>query len=545
MKKILGARLTAPRSSASTPSALALSTVLIALLGAPMTARATGFSDIGDDIAAHEDSDDFSFEVDGYLRVRGEALTNLDLDRGPTPSGELFFPVVLDDPDAQTLFQADMRLRTDIAMYAPGGAVAVKVRLDTLDNLTLGSTPDGAPSAATSQRAVETAIRVRRAYGEVLTPFGLLAAGRMGNTWGLGMLANGGDCPDCDSGDAQDRIAFLTPLADHIFAASFDITGTGPITTRRAGFRAVDVTPTDDVRTATFAFLRHLGDAPRDRRHAAGRTTIEYGAYISHRWQDGDIPAAYAPVSVPVVIDGAQVVPRGFQATVVDGYLRVQGPEFRIEAEAAFLYSRVDQPTLIPGALLRDSVTSTQWGAALQTVFMRPSGPFVFGIDAGVASGDSAPGFGAFPRVGQAAARSGDLDGAQANVPYDTTLDNFRFHPDYRIDRILFREIIGTVTDTFYFRPHARLTLFEAPFGTAQATLFAVSSFAMEPNSAPGGDRPLGIEVDPGLTYTTRDGFYAALDYAVLFPLAGLDNRELGYAAQPAQLLRLRLMYAY
>ena len=29
----------------------------------------------------------------------------------------------------------------------------------------------------------------------------------------------------------------------------------------------------------------------------------------------------------------------------------------------------------------------------------------------------------------------------------DTTVDNFRFHPDYHVDRILFREIIGTVTE--------------------------------------------------------------------------------------------------
>ena len=43
-------------------------------------------------------------------------------------------------------------------------------------------------------------------------------------------------------------------------------------------------------------------------------------------------------------------------------------------------------------------------------------------------------------------AKPGDLDGAKANPPFHTNVDNFRFHPDYRIDRILFREIIGTVT---------------------------------------------------------------------------------------------------
>ena len=32
-------------------------------------------------------------------------------------------------------------------------------------------------------------IRLKRAYGEALTPFGLFTAGRMGNQFGLGMLA--------------------------------------------------------------------------------------------------------------------------------------------------------------------------------------------------------------------------------------------------------------------------------------------------------------------------------------------------------------------
>ena len=41
----------------------------------------------------------------------------------------------------------------------------------------------------------------------------------------------------------------------------------------------------------------------------------------------------------------------------------------------------------------------------------------------------------------------------------DNRIDNFRFHSDYRVDRILFREIIGTVTDAMYAKPHARLRL--------------------------------------------------------------------------------------
>ena len=35
---------------------------------------------------------------------------------------------------------------------------------------------------------------------------GLIAAGRMPNHWGLGILANSGDCIDCDFGDSVDRL---------------------------------------------------------------------------------------------------------------------------------------------------------------------------------------------------------------------------------------------------------------------------------------------------------------------------------------------------
>ena len=521
-----------------------LALVAVALLGTPR-ASAQSFHAVGDDIRSHEDPDDFSVELHGYLRARGEILSNLDLDRGLTPSGQPLFAVPLDDPGAQNLYQADMRLRSDVSIYAPGGAVAIHARLDILDNLTLGSTPDDIPSATVGQRALDNAIHLRRAWAEVLTPFGLLTVGRQSNSWGLGLLANSGDCPDCDGGDVADRIAFATPMAGHIWALAFDVSATGPLARRTAGFRAVDVTPTDDVRTVTFAFLQWLGDAARQRRHVAGRTTVEYGAYVSYRWQDGDTPASYLPTSQPVALSAAQVVPRGLNAVAADVWLRVENRDFRIELEAALLYSHIASTSLVPGVLLRDSVSGTQLGAALETDFLPRDGDFTLGFDFGIASGDSAPGFGAFPRTLQASPRPGDLDGPQATLPYDTTVDNFRFHPDYRIDRILFREIIGRVTDAFYFRPHARWRLFDAPFGALALTAYGVASFAMEPSSTPGGDRPLGIELDPALTYESREGFIAAVEYAVLFPLSGLANPGAGLSGTPAQLLRLRLQMFY
>lgn len=543
---------------------------VLLVLGAavlPAPARAgSGFQDLGRELRSRAQAAPGSgaaVDLGGYLRLRGALFDNLDLDRGLTPSGTPLYPIPLADPASQLLTEADARLRADLAVLAPGSAVAVKLRVDVLDGLALGSTPAAAltPAAATGQAPL-TGLTIRRAWGEALTPLGLVAAGRMGSSWGLGILANGGDCETCDGGDAADRIAFVTALAGHLWAASYDFGAIGPTTERAGGTRVVDLDPSDDTRTVTFAVMRWASDLTRARRAAAGKLTFEYGAWLSHRWQDRDVPASYLPVGQPVPIDGAQVMARGYRATALDGWLRLTGPGLRVEAEAAALFASVAQPSLVPGVLLPGPVTSTQIGAALQSDVAVGSA-FVLGVDAGYASGDPAPGFGAFP--GGTYGRPGDLEGAQAQPPSDRTADNFRFHPDYRIDRILFREIVGAVTDALYVRPHARWRLVDLGKAVLEADLAAVASRAVEPTSTPGGAAPLGVELDPSLRYRTREGgsacselvdedlpgrlcgggFEIALEHAVLFPLEGLDNPAAGMTARPAQLLRLRLLYVF
>ncbi|HVO29909.1 MAG TPA: hypothetical protein VMV18_04200, partial [bacterium] len=195
---------------------------LLALLLAPLPARAAGFTDATDDLAPRDH--DF-VTVDGALRLRGDLFYNLDLDRGLDPSGKPLFPVSSVHPGSQTLSNADTRLRTDLAAYAPAGSIAVKARVDVLDDLLLGGSAFRADSTSFAApgfdaRGRDAVLRVKRAYGEALTPFGLLTAGRMGTSWGLGMLGNGGDADDANLGDAADRVAFVTPVAGLLWAAS-------------------------------------------------------------------------------------------------------------------------------------------------------------------------------------------------------------------------------------------------------------------------------------------------------------------------------------
>lgn len=539
MKNPLQARgLSRPVRAVRVGVAAALTTALT-LATAP--AQATGFTDVGEDIKAQTET---AIKVTGTMRVRGAAFYNLDLDRGPTPSGQLLFPVPVSDPKAQWMSGADLRLRTDISFYAPFASVAVRARLDVPDNLVLGGAPDGVPGGTTTQLPT-AALRIKRVYGEALTPLGLLAAGRMGSHWGLGILTNGGDCVDCNSGDAADRIAFITPIGGFIWAASFDFSATGPNRAARDGASAVNLDPSTGVRTATLAFLRWRDERALTRRRKAGKSTFELGAYVAHRWQKNDAPSTYLPLASPVALSPSQVMYRGFTATSVDAWTRISGPWGRIELEGAVLLANVDQASLIPGVLFNKPVKSLQIGLALESEFGAPEDTVTGGLDAGYASGDSAPGFGVRPKVGAALPRPGDLDGAQVNAPADSRIDNFRFHPDYRIDRILFREIIGTVTDAVYLRPHVRWNIVRVGTSWLSASLAGILSFATFASSTPGGAAPLGFEIDPTLSYGSKDGFGAAIEHAALFPLSGLSNPDLKLNAKPAQLVRLRLSYAF
>ena len=505
----------------------------LAALGAELTPRQYAAPREKTEVVAH-----------GYLRAREAGLYNLDLDRGLDASGKPLFPVPLSG--GQMLDSGDLRARTDLAIYARGVGVAVKSRIDWLDNVALGGSPDlagGSPATSGGQRP--TTVVVKRAWAEVLTPAGTLAVGRMGAHFGLGIAANGGDCEDCDHGDAADRVAFVSPLFGHLVAFAYDIASRGPFTQSKDDGHAIALEPSDAAAGPTLAILKVHSPAALARRAAAGLASVEYAAYLTHRTQDRDVPASYLPsASTPTSFTSNDLTARGFSATGTGAWLRISGAGYRVEAELAYLHASVANPSLVPGAAITEPVTSSQLGFAMESDLEVTAGAKL-GLDGGYASGDSAPGFGAFPQPGQTASPPGSLDGPQANPPGDRTVDNFRFHPDYRIDQILFREIIGTITDAIYVRPHLRALLMRAGVGRLEAGAALIASWAVEPASTPSGARPLGIEVDPELRYATRDGFAATIDYGVLFPGSAFDNPTAHLQAKPAQVIRARLAFAF
>lgn len=482
-----------------------------------------------------------SWNWSAYLRSRGELLHNLDLDRGLDPAGAPLYPV---PPSGygQALTHADLRLRTDFSLRTAHGGGAVLARIDWLDALAMGSAPLGAPAGSETQTAPPLA-SLRRAYGVIALPFGAAAMGRMNGHWGLGMASHGGDGLDANRSDATDRAAFVTPLAGHLWALAYDWSATGPQAFRPDSSRIIDLDPADDVKSATFAVLNVRSQLARERRQRAGLTTFEYGALASKRWQNRDAPATWAAETPPTRLSSSDWVARGLRAYAANAWTRASGPWGRVEAEAMVVSGQMDSASVLPGATLRQEVAIRQWGAALQSQFGDVANGFSAGLDAGAASGDAAPGIGAFASAAAPYGKPGTIAGAQIDPPRDNLASEFRMHPNYRVDRILFAEIRGAVVDAAYLRPHVQFVWPRAGNGQLRAQVAAVQSWAMQAASAPGQQRPLGLEIDPTLTYASRDGILAQLQYGVLLPQAGLDNPDAGLKGRPAQMLRLVLRW--
>jgi uncharacterized protein (TIGR04551 family) len=517
-----------------------LVSLAVAALAVAPAAAATGLMDTGDDLVPHDDA---RAVVHGALRVRGEALGNLDLDRGPLENGVPLFPVPLADRKGQWLLGGDLRLRTDLAFYAPGGRTAVKVRVDLLDDVPLGDRPVGVPAAATSViTSGDRVLRVKRAWGETATPVGLLAAGRMGNAWGTGMLANGGDCADCDSGDAADRIAFVSPIFGHVAALAYDFSVAGPTALRRDGVRSVALEPSAAVKSLTFAFLHWTDEPTRKRRTTFGRNVFDYGAYASWRTQARDVPSTYVPFANTPPMSALQVVARGWEALALDGWLRHEGKHHRLELEVAHLRASIEDASLLPGVSLAKPVQSAQTGFVFDGSLRTEDDLHALDLQLGYASSDASPLFASGTTLKIPAA-----DGSTQTIPVpeNDRLDRFSMHPDFRVDRILFRELLGRVSGAAYVRPAVRGTLAGNHTGRLVASLAAIASMATNAASTPSGKSFLGFEVDPTLAWQGTDGFTLSLEGAAFFPGEALGNPTAKLEAKPAGLARVRLSYAF
>jgi uncharacterized protein (TIGR04551 family) len=503
---------------------------------------------------------------DGYLRMRPDLFWRFDLGSGNDAAGYSLWPRNPNSADERTNVGVNMRFRFEPTINVSED-VRIRTQIDALDNLVWGSTPDYSFSrngganywndrndfsifsqSQTAPRAgvnsLNDSIMMKRVWGEIMTPVGILRFGRMGSHWGLGMLHNDGNGIDNDWGDTVDRISFTAePFAGFYVTPMIDVNIVGTTSLRLPeGGQPFNLSNYDDGINYIVAVARRDTDTEARAKLDSGQTVFNYGLHFSYRNQRTD---SVDTLSQPFTSDGrnvsgadvpAQYVRREANLFIPDLWAKLERKTFRIEGEFSAILGSIGNRALSgananqPGANQRLDVW--QFAAVVQGEYKLLNGDLEIGGEVGFASGDQAPGFGNAPRR-KSSGLKGDIDGPQYRCSdtggcSDNTIRNFRFNRDYRVDMILYREILGGVTDSLYLKPKVQYRITQG-LNVFVAGIYSRAIFA-ESTPSGGVDPNLGLEFNAGARYETEDGFYAQAQYGILFPLGGF-NRESGTTA--------------
>jgi uncharacterized protein (TIGR04551 family) len=506
------------------------------------------------------------FVPNGYFRVRPELYYKFDLGRGQDGAGFYLYPHSQVSSGERTVAGINMRFRFEPTLNI-SEEVRIKTQIDALDNVVWGSTPDygygrsdrdsftlfsnSQTPPASGINSIRDSIAVKRVYGEVSTPVwgGILRFGRMGSHWGLGMLHNDGNCLDCDYGDTVDRLMFVAePFAGWYIAPMIDYNAVGPTTARLTGDNA-DPLPLSN-QDASLSFI--IAIARRDVEQQAkaklqnNQSVFNSGIHFEYRSQKYDAAGYYfQPPTDPAVSGpgqsnpdqlrfGSFYVPRYASLFIPDIWVKFERKNFRVEFEGAAVLGSI-QGSALTAADNSDIAKNrnlgvTEFGSVLQGEYRFVDGALHLNLEIGYASGDRQWGIGNHQgRRGSASDGStaqGDIDGPRFCVQLsascgDSDIKNFRFNRDYHVDMILWRQLLGGVTNAIYFRPSVRYDVTEG-FNLFAAIIYSRSIF---PEGTPSGQSTgLGVEINAGVRYETDDGFFAQFAYGVLFPLSGMQQ---------------------
>ncbi|NPC87023.1 TIGR04551 family protein, partial [Pyxidicoccus fallax] len=479
------------------------------------------------------------FTLDGFFRLRPTLFTKFDLGKLP---GQELFPRSPRSAAENTQSFADMRLRLE-PTFNISEQVSLKMEVLGLDNVILGSQPDNlypgdqrnlfgifSESQDAAVDMLEDSIKIRRAYGEVKTPVGILRFGRMGSQWGLGMLRNDGTCFDCDFGDTVDRIQFVTnPFEGWYVTPMLDFNGEGVVDGRGSQGESVDLTQSDDSHGLVIAIARRDTDPVIRSKLENNQGVLQYGLHFTYRTQNWEYDGNNANNSA------TGFIPRDAALYIPDFWLKYEERTWRLEFELAAILGNIGNRALDVGGIndpgQNQSLRVAQFGGVAQGELKLVNNKLSLGLEIGFASGDRASGFGNYPgRQGTGPGGTtipGDPEGPQyrcdAGGCSDNAIRNFRFNRDYRVDLILWREIIGGVTDALYVRPSAKYTITEG-FDLYGRLIYSQALYAESTPSVT--SRALGVEANVGVDYKTEDGFIAGAAYGILFPMGGLQEFE-------------------
>jgi uncharacterized protein (TIGR04551 family) len=311
----------------------------------------------------------------------------------------------------------------------------------------------------------------------------------------------------------------------------------------------IDIGTLDDVSQYAVAVGRRVDAADARQALARGNVVWNGGLWASYRRQVLSLENATSasPLS-------SQYVRRDATLGFADLWFQLLHRSFRVEVEAAMQFGSMN---LSSARLQSDPrvLDVLQFGGALEVEYRLLNNRLQIEFRAGYASGDAdMEGLN-----GHASPNGGALirDTARAST-------NFSFHPDYRVDLILWRQVLRQVSGAYYFRPGVMYAFVDRPggdrfYGRASVIWSRASEFVQTRGNA----ADLGIEANAELTYISnfRDptvseraapGFFASAQYGILFPMAGLgptqterNGRLAGFEFSNAQTLRAVLGVIY
>lgn len=529
----------------------------------------------------------------GTLRLRYNVFHRMDLGAG----GASGFQVPLDSTarnaiggESSSVIQSgNLRFRYEPALRV-GELLSIHARVDFFDNLEFGGTPGfgdvSAPFPFLARTEVppsdgttgfRDSVRVKAAWGDLRLFHRIhFYGGRMPERFGLGVVRSDGAALDSDHGDHVDALFFRVRLPAAAFRIGMEFPGEGAVAESpfRVALDPHDPEQFDDVNRWVFVFESSPREpdeveARRKALHEERRPVVDWGMYHSITRQglssDRNDPAlankfpeqcAGVGSGVPDVDQDPAcyaLTPRSafFWTPSLWGRLLYRPRSdlaLRVEAELAMVYGRIhDTQSFLKASEFDTKKKFFSVGAAFE--FELDAGPHNVRLFSGVASGDgSSRRFGILD--GHTVAQPDDAawpDQARrdAAVAANTFVRAFAFNPDYRVDSILFREVIGSVTNAFYFKPAYHRVLVRSGSHVLGGGLSLLAAFAVEPAGTPGGKRPLGIEVGADVFYRLGSALLLRADGAMLFPLSGLRLPEASQSPQPATAVRVMMAVTF
>jgi uncharacterized protein (TIGR04551 family) len=510
------------------------------------------------------------FELHGYLRLRGDIFHNIHMatvesggvayDRRdepnyyhPRPIGDGVLECDGEPCTNRTFAGANMRFRLEPVINL-GDQVRILAQIDLLDNLVLGSTPEGSgfspldgsgtqspwvplrffsgnqlpPSESNS---FSDAIAVRRVWAEVTTPFGQLHFGRMGSHWGLGMMANSGNGLDDDWGDTVDRIMLATRLWGILLVPGVEFVNSGETLWNEYGGQAMDAEQLDDVTQYFLVIARRLPREEQEERLRRGDLVLNAGLYFTFRNQvlsreriGVDAYGNDRDDAGDTLESSSSLVLRNAWAVVPDLWFQLYYRGFHIELELAYVGGDVESTARDEGEEARGNELR-QFGGVVRADYTALGGQLNVGLEFGYASGD-AEYEGLTPRQANGAGMTQTPNG---NAYEGSSVDSlFRFDPDFNVDLILFEQILGQVAGAYYVRPWVSYEFIRNTLGIRADVVYSV---AAEPMSTIGNSPHLGVEIDAAIWFRGRPpfNFTAMIQYGVLFPLSAWEDPFYSY----------------